>query len=280
MQFADLQTLITQALAEDVPSGDPTTEALVPRSATGRAALIAKAEGVLAGGEVAAAVFARVDPSLRVQAVAPDGSPVKHGSVVLKVEGSLASILKAERTALNFVQQLSGVATLTRRYVDAVAGTKAKILDTRKTTPGLRMLEKHAVRMGGGQNHRLNLSDGVLIKDNHIAAAKAQGLGLGDIVRKAREHAKDSMKVEIEVETLEQLREVLDARPDIVMLDNMDVETMRQAVKLAKGRALLEASGGVSLATVRAIAETGVEFISVGALTHSAPALDFSLEVA
>ncbi|MDA1188661.1 MAG: carboxylating nicotinate-nucleotide diphosphorylase [Chloroflexi bacterium] len=275
-----LGDVIKHALAEDVPNGDPTTEVLIPPDVAGSAVMVCKQAGVLAGLGTAADVFRLVDAELDIELVPLEGKLIEPGTVVLNVRGSLASILKAERTALNFVQRLSGIATLTRRYVDAVSGTKTKILDTRKTTPGLRFFEKHAVRMGGGQNHRLNLSDGVLIKDNHIAAAQMQGLSLADMVRKAREQTQGKLKIEIEIENLDQLREVLEGKPDVVMLDNMDVDTMRQAVEITQGRALLEASGGVTLKTVRAIAETGVDFISVGALTHSAPALDLSLDFA
>jgi len=276
----DLQALIDRALAEDLAAGDPTTDALIPSSQTGRGMVIAKAEGVLAGAEAAAAVFRRVDPSLAVRVCLPDGSRLKHGVAVLEVSDRLASILTAERTALNLLQRLSGIATLTRRYVDAVAGTHARIADTRKTTPGLRALEKHAVRMGGGTNHRRSLGDGVLIKDNHIAACHARGMSIADIIKAARQHTPHTLKVEIEVTSLDQFRQALDAGADIIMLDNMPVDTMRQAVTIANGKAVLEASGGVNLQTLRAIAETDVDLISIGSLTHSAPSIDLSLEVA
>jgi nicotinate-nucleotide pyrophosphorylase (carboxylating) len=191
----------------------------------------------------------------------------------------VASILKAERTALNFLQHLSGIATETARYVDAVSGTKAIITDTRKTIPGLRLLEKYAVRAGGGRNHRLNLGDGVLIKDNHLAALRSSGVGLGEAVKQARERAPRTMKIEVEVESVKQAQEALSAGADIIMLDNMNVKDMRRVVKLVQGRALLEASGGITLDNVRSVAEAGVDLISVGALTHSAKALDISLEV-
>ena len=198
---------------------------------------------------------------------------------MLSVSGSVASILKAERTAVNFLQRLSGIATQTRRYVDAVKSYPAQIVDTRKTTPGLRKLEKYAITMGGGRNHRQNLADGILIKDNHIEALALQGLGIGDVVRKALAGASHTIKVEIEVETLEQLEEVLDAGADLVLLDNMSVERMSEAVRIASGRAILEASGGINLDTVAQVAATGVDIISVGALTHSATALDFGLDM-
>lgn len=279
IEGAQLEAIITCALSEDVSDGDPTTEVLIPKDLIGKAVIMAKVEGVLAGVKVAAAVFQKVDPSLVVNVIFEDGSELANGSIVLKIEGSLASILKAERTALNFIQRLSGIASLTRCYVDSVVGTRANILDTRKTTPGLRLLEKYAVRIGGGQNHRSSLSESVLIKDNHIAACKARGLTLNEIVLQAREHISGRLKVEVEVDTVEDLDEVLDAGADIILLDNMDSDSLRKAVEMVSGKAVLEASGGITLATVRSIAETGVDLISVGALTHSVSALDLSLEV-
>ena len=276
----DVLNLIDSALAEDVGMGDPTTDILIDEKLSGRADITAREPGVLAGVEVAAAVFRRLDPSLEFETVTEDGSSVAPGDRLATVSGSVASMLKAERTALNFVQRLSGIATETRRYVEAVEGLDARIVDTRKTTPGLRKLEKYAVVMGGGQNHRRNLADGILIKDNHIEALELQGLGIGDVVRRALSGAPHTIKVEIEVETIEQLEEVLDAGADLVLLDNMGVEQMAAAVKVAAGRAVLEASGGITLETVRAIAETGVDIISVGALTHSARALNLGLDMA
>ena len=276
----DILNTIDSALAEDVGMGDPTTEILIDAKLKGRADMTAREHGILAGIEVAAAVFQRLDPSLQVEIVTDDGSEVSPGTRLATVVGSVASILKAERTALNFVQRLSGIASETHRYVEAIEGTHARIVDTRKTTPGLRKLEKYAVTMGGGQNHRHNLSDGILIKDNHIEAMHLQGLGVGDTVRRALADAPHTIKVEIEVETIEQLEEVLDAGADLVLLDNMGVEQMAAAVKIAAGRAVLEASGGITLETVREIAETGVDIISVGALTHSARALNVGLDMA
>ncbi len=276
----DIQNLIDAALAEDVLTGDPTTDVLIPPGLKGRAALVTRDAGVLAGIDVATAVFERFDPSLHTEALAPDGSSLSPGDILARVSGSVASILKAERTAVNFLQHLSGIATETRRYVDAVAGLDARIVDTRKTTPGLRKLEKYAVTMGGGQNHRQNLADGILIKDNHIEALALQGIGIGDAVRIAHSGASHTIKVEIEVETIEQLEEVLNAGADLVLLDNMSPEQMRTAVKIARGRAIVEASGGITLETVRGIAETGVDIISVGALTHSAPAMNVGLDMA
>ena len=276
----DILNIIDSALAEDVSMGDPTTDILIDGDLSGRADMTAREPGVLAGIEVAAAVFRRLDPSLQVETVTEDGSRVAPGDKLAAVTGSVASMLKAERTALNFVQRLSGIATETSRYVDAVKGLDARIVDTRKTTPGLRKLEKYAVVMGGGQNHRRNLADGILIKDNHIEAMELQGMSIGDVVRRALDGAPHTIKVEIEVETIEQLEEVLDAGADLVLLDNMGVGQMADAVKVTAGRAVLEASGGITLETVRAIAETGVDIISVGALTHSARALNVGLDMA
>lgn len=276
---SDIQNLIDVAFAEDVMFGDPTTDVLISPDLAGRAALVTRDSGVLAGIDLAAAVFQRFDPSLRTEILTPDGSRVSPGDRLALVSGSVASILKAERTAVNFLQHLSGVASETRRYVDAVSGLDAKIVDTRKTIPGLRKLEKYAVRMGGGRNHRQNLADGVLIKDNHVEAMALQGLGIGDAVKRANARASHTIKVEVEVDTIAQLEEVMDAGADLVLLDNMSTEQMRKAVEITDGRAVLEASGGITLKTVRAIAETGVDIISVGALTHSAPAMNVSLDM-
>jgi nicotinate-nucleotide pyrophosphorylase (carboxylating) len=263
--------LIDQALSEDVGDGDVTTELLVPAGAIGRAVLTQKAAGVLAGLRVAEAVFHRVDPSLRWHARAEEGSWNEAGARVAEVAGASRSILTAERVALNFLQRLSGVATLTARYVSEVDGTGARILDTRKTTPGLRVLEKQAVLAGGGHNHRAGLFDAILVKENHAAMAG----GVGEATRRAL--GASELPVEVECASLDEVREALEAGAPRILLDNMTNDQLREAVALTGGRAELEASGGVSLATVRAIAETGVDFISVGALTHSAPALDVSL---
>ncbi|MBT9160468.1 MAG: putative nicotinate-nucleotide pyrophosphorylase (carboxylating) [Dehalococcoidia bacterium] len=273
-----IEPIVLHALDEDLGQGDITTDALIPPASTARALILVKANGVLAGIEVAEIVFQQVDPSLIFERLAQDGARVQAGSVIGVVTGKAASILKAERVALNFLQRLSGIATETAKYVAAVAGTGVKILDTRKTTPGLRMLEKYAVRVGGGQNHRQNLGDGVLIKDNHLAALRASGVGLGEGVKRARANVPCHLKIEVEVDTMEQAQTALDAGADIVLLDNMGVSDMRRVVKLAQGRALTEASGGITLDNVRAVAETGVDFISIGALTHSVKALDISIE--
>ena len=275
----EISDLIDAALAEDLGMGDPTTDTLISPTLAASAELVSRERGVLAGIEIASIVFTRVDPSLTVATLAADGANIAPGDKMLSVSGSVASILKAERTAVNFLQRLSGIATQTRRYVDAVKSYPAQIVDTRKTTPGLRKLEKYAITMGGGRNHRQNLADGILIKDNHIEALALQGLGIGDVVRKALAGASHTIKVEIEVETLEQLEEVLDAGADLVLLDNMSVERMSEAVRIASGRAILEASGGITLDTVGRVAATGVDIISVGALTHSATALDFGLDM-
>jgi nicotinate-nucleotide pyrophosphorylase (carboxylating) len=224
-------------------------------------------------------VFHKVDPSLRFKVLVSDRSKVQKGDMVARVEGRLASILKAERTALNFLQQLSGIASETANYVEATKGSPAQIMDTRKTTPGLRLLEKYAVRMGGGQNHRLHLGDAILVKDNHLAALRSQGVSLKEIIAQAKQKAASSLKVEVEVRTVEEALEASDAGADIIMLDNIRPEEIRRVVKLTGGKVLLEASGGVTLDNIQAIAETGVDFISVGALTHSAKALDIGLDL-
>ena len=275
----ETESLIDRALTEDLSIGDPTTEILIPPELVSRAELVAKAEGVLAGIGVALAVFRRVDPTIGDTILIQDGEGLEAGSTIASLEGPVSSILTAERTALNFVRRLSGVATDTSRYVAAVSGYQVRIVDTRKTTPGLRTLEKQAVRAGGGHNHRQNLGDGILIKDNHIQALRGQGLGLGEIVKKAQAGASHTVRVEVEVEDLAQVEEALDAGAEILLLDNMDVAEMTRAVKMAKGRAVTEASGLINLDTVRSVAATGVDLISVGALTHSSKALDISLEL-
>lgn len=271
--------LIDLALAEDIGAGDVTTAATIQPGARASGVMLAKSPGVLSGLEVAAAVFRRVDPSVRFTPLVADGDRVADRQPLAEVEGPAASLLIGERTALNLVQRLSGVATLTARFVEAVAGTGARIVDTRKTTPGMRWLEKAAVRHGGGSNHRYNLADGVLIKDNHLAAVGGPDR-VARAVHLARERVPHGLKVEVEVTTLDELDEALAAGADIVLLDNMDIPTLAEAVRRTAGRALLEASGGVTLERVRAIAETGVDLISVGALTHSAGSLDISLDFA
>ena len=276
---AQLDQIIDSALAEDISQGDVTSETLIPAGLKGKASLRARAKGILAGTEVAGRVFQRVDPSLQIKVLIQDGAGVKAGDIIATVSGKVASILKAERTALNFLQRLSGTATLTARYVAEVKGLATQILDTRKTTPGLRILEKYAVRVGGGQNHRLHLGDMMLIKDNHLSALRATGMSLKDIVAEAKEKAPPGIKVEVEVGTAQEAREAVAGGADIIMLDNMSPEEMRRVVSQVPDPIKTEASGGINLYNVRAVAETGVDFISIGALTHSAPALDISLEL-
>lgn len=276
---AQLNEIINRALAEDLGSGDITTEALIARDWQSKASILIKSDGVLAGVDIARQVFLKVDPKLHVEILIQDGAQVKSGNIAALIKGKTASILKAERTALNFLQHLSGIATETARYVEAVKGLPVKILDTRKTTPGLRVLEKYAVRAGGGYNHRMHLADGILIKDNHLVAFRKQGGDLKEIISRARHRAPVNLKIEVEVKTLEEAQEAVAAGADIIMLDNMDIDTMRQAVKIIKDHVLIEASGGVNLSNVRAIAETGVDLIAIGALTHSAKVLDISLEL-
>ncbi len=275
----DVFRLIDAALAEDQAFNDPTTQTLIPPKISGKGMVRAKAAGVLAGAEVALAVFRRVDAALITEALIPDGSSLSPGDDIARVEGAAASILRAERVGLNFLQRMSGIASETRRYVRAVEGTGARIVDTRKTVPGLRYLDKYAVRMGGGHNHRLNLADGILIKDNHIEALRSRGLGLRETVSQALSRSSHTIKVEVEVESLAGLREALEAGAHIIMLDNMPVDLMRQAMDIVAGRAVVEASGNITLDTVRAAAETGVDLISVGGLTHSVEALDISLDL-
>jgi nicotinate-nucleotide pyrophosphorylase (carboxylating) len=274
-----IEEIIDRALAEDLGKGDVTTEALIPGDPQGMGFVVAKKEGVLAGINVAMQVFHRVDPQLKVEILLEDGARVRAGIRIAKVSGSVGSILKAERVALNFLQRLSGIASETNRYVEAVKGLPVRVMDTRKTTPGLRLLEKHAVRAGGGENHRMSLGDGILIKDNHLAALRSQGLNIKEIVTKARRDSPQRLPVEVEVGTVADALEAVEAGADTVMLDNMSVANMREAVKSVGGRALVEASGGITLDNIRGVAETGVDFISVGALTHSVKALDISLEL-
>jgi nicotinate-nucleotide pyrophosphorylase (carboxylating) len=268
-----LDRIIENALAEDIHTGDITTLAVVPERREARARLTAKEPMVLAGLEAAARVFHLLDPRILVTPRFADGDPLVNGAVIAEILGDAASLLQGERVALNILQRMCGIATLTARYVAAVAGTKARVVDTRKTTPGLRIIEKYAVRVGGGMNHRTGLYDGVLIKENHIAAAG----GITAAIGRARAYIPHTMRIEVETETLAEVAEALAAGADIIMLDNMDTAAMREAVALIAGRALVEASGGVNLETIREIAETGVDIISVGALTHSARAMDISM---
>lgn len=282
LQQAQLRRLAESALMEDRAWEDVTTAALVPPEQKGRAAIIAREQGVLAGLPMAQAVFDAIDPTLDWQPQAEDGDRLAPGQVVATVEGPLAAILRSERVALNYLSHLSGVATATTRLVEAVAGLPVRIRDTRKTLPGLRMLEKYAVSVGGGENHRLTLADAVLIKDNHLAALRARGLDIADAVRLARQQAPEGMRVQIEVTNVEEAHQALEAGAHELLLDNMPPSQMRQVTELAKARparVALEASGGITPENVRAVAEASVDYISVGAITHSAKALDMSLEV-
>lgn len=271
---------ISRALAEDLGTGDITSECFIPAEHRSNASLLAKESSILAGTEVAAEVFRQVDPQIEVTILIMDGDRLAAGDVVMSVRGPTRALLSAERTALNFLQRLSGIATLTRRFVDAVEGTKAVILDTRKTTPGLREFERLAVRAGGGTNHRFGLFDRVLAKDNHLAITP-DVVSLQLAIDEAKRRAPEIM-VEIEADTLDQVRLLCELRGvNVILLDNMSIDQLREAVKIREQRNIsLEASGGVNLDTVAAIAATGVDFISVGALTHSARAIDFSMEIA
>jgi len=268
-----IDTIINNALAEDIHTGDITTQALQLKPGIASGILKAKEDMIVCGLRVAGRVFSLLDKDSKFFPCCSDGDFVAKGTVIAEMSGDAAHLLQGERVALNLLQRMSGVATLTAEYVRAVAGTKARIVDTRKTTPGLRILEKYAVRVGGGINHRTGLYDGVLIKENHIAAAG----GISAAVSRARAYIPHTLKIEIETESLADVSEALFAGADIIMLDNMDIETMKEAVATIAGRATVEASGGVNLSTVRAIAETGVDIISVGALTHSAPSMDISM---
>jgi nicotinate-nucleotide pyrophosphorylase (carboxylating) len=274
-----VEKIIELAIAEDTGKGDVTSEILIPCELQGKAYMLVKATGVVAGAEIVKQVLHRVDELLNVDILIKDGTPVKSGDVILLISGNVRSILKAERVALNFIQRLSGIASATAQYVAKVQDLGVEIADTRKTTPVLRFLEKYAVRMGGGRNHRMDLSDAVLIKDNHIAALLALGMRYKEIVAKAREDAPPGLKIEAEASTIEESLDAVEAGVDIVMLDNMPLAEMSRAVDLIAGRAEVEASGGFNLQSIRAAAETGVDFISVGALTHSFSALDISLEL-
>lgn len=271
------EAIVALALDEDLGVGDITSLSTVAAGTLSRGTIVAKAPGVISGLAVASDVFRRVDASISFVPLLEDGQRVTPGRAIADVAGPARGLLAGERVALNLLQRLSGVATLTAAYVAAVEGTAARIVDTRKTTPGMRVLEKAAVRHGGGQNHRFGLADGILIKDNHLAAVGGRNR-VRDAVRLARERAPHTLRIEVEVTTLEEVGQALTAEADVILLDNMDPPAMRHAVGLIGGRALIEASGGITLDTVRAVAETGVALISVGALTHSAAALDLSLE--
>jgi len=271
-----IREIVGKALKEDLGAGDITTDALIPPGTRGEAAVKAREKLVVAGMEVAREVFVALDPGVSFRPQSGDGAVVRGGQVIATATGEARALLSGERVALNFLQRLSGVATLTREFVERVRGTGAVIVDTRKTTPNLRALEKYAVRVGGGRNHRQGLYDMYLIKDNHISIAG----GVGEAVSRARKRASIAVRIEVEVADLAQVGEALEAGADIIMLDNMPINEMKEAVRLIEGRALVEASGGISLENVRAVAETGVDYISLGALTHSARAVDISMDVA
>jgi len=276
---AAILTVVRAALAEDAPWGDVTSELFVPVDATARAEFNAREAGVFSGAAVLVATFTEVDPSITVDLRVADGNRFVAGDVLAVIEGNARGVLRAERIALNLVQRMSGIATLTAEYVALTAGTSARIADTRKTTPGLRALERQAVRDGGGRNHRFSLSDAVLAKDNHLAVLTAGGASVTDVIRAARERLGHTTHLEVEVDRLDQIEPVLAGGVDTIMLDNFSLEELRAGVALVAGRATIEASGGVNLGTVADIAATGVDVISVGALTHSVRALDLGLDV-
>jgi nicotinate-nucleotide pyrophosphorylase (carboxylating) len=273
-----IEAVVAQALAEDIGHGDLTTQTAIPAAVQSTAHIVTREAGVVAGLPVVIAVFHQLDPRLKVLLHVDDGATVAAGTKLATVVGSARSILSGERVALNLLQRLSGIATMTAQYVAAVANTKAKILDTRKTTPGLRALEKYAVRVGGGYNHRFGLYDGVMLKDNHLAILAAQGIDLVSAIKQVRQHLGPMVQIEVEVESVDAAIAAAESGADLILLDNMPLDQLRLAVQAIAGRTKTEASGGVTLQTVRAIAETGVDYISVGALTHSVRALDIGLD--
>ena len=275
----DLAPLIERALEEDIAHGDVTTATLVPAEATTRATIQAEQALTVAGIPVVRKVFEALDPAVAFRVEHGDGDTMTTGDVIAALEGSARSILTGERVALNFLQHLSGIATLTKQFCEAVRPYPAKILDTRKTTPGLRRLEKWAVALGGGQNHRMSLNDGILIKDNHLALLKARGMDIAQACRLARANAPHGLRICVEVESLDAIAQALEGQADILLLDNMTPDFVHQAVSLIKGRAIVEVSGGINLTNVREFAAAGADYISIGALTHSAPAVDISLDI-
>ncbi len=275
----EIDRFIEHLIAEDAAERDITTESVVDENIECNAVIESKEQGVVCGIDFAEMVFINIDPSINITKIVQDGTAISKGDILLELQGKASVILAGERIALNLIQHLSGISTLTAQFVNSVKSTKAVITDTRKTVPGIRRFQKYAVTMGGGKNHRMNLADGILIKDNHIKFNEINGLSISDVVKKSRENSEASADIEVEVDNLDQFRTVLMQEPDIILLDNMDIETMKMAVKINNNKALLEASGGVTLGTVKAIAETGVDLISVGALTHSSSALDMSLNI-
>jgi nicotinate-nucleotide pyrophosphorylase (carboxylating) len=276
----EIRVAVSRALTEDLRAGDVTTEALFPTPVRARGAITAHQDMTLAGIAVARETFFQVDPAIRVVKTLKDGEAIASGRLVLVVEGDGRSLLMAERVALNFLQRLSGIATLTARFCGEVRGYRTRILDTRKTTPGLRALDKWAVRLGGGLNHRQSLGDGILIKDNHLALLRGQRIGLAEACRLARERGPHRFRIIAEAKTLSEVTQALQGQADVILLDNMPPALVRDAVSLIKGRAVVEVSGGVTLSTARELAAAGADFISIGALTHSAPATDLSMDLA
>lgn len=270
-----VQRIIENALEEDIQDGDITTDSLFTEDISCEAIIKAKESGILSGIEIAKLVFEKFDSSIEWKEIKSEGDNLSVGDIVVKIKGNQRHVLTAERVALNILQRMSGISTLTSKYVEAVAGLKTKIVDTRKTVPGIRVLEKYAVTIGGGYNHRFGLFDGVMVKDNHIKLAGS----IASAVEKIRSKLGDKYKIEVETTNLKEVKQALSSGADIIMLDNMNTDQMRSAVELISGKALIEASGGITLKTVRKVAETGVDFISVGALTHSAKALDLSLDM-
>lgn len=270
-----IDKIVEQVLLEDIGTGDITSDSIVPYDLKAKGIIKTSEEGVVAGLDIAHLIFKKLDPEIIFQEKIKDGVKVARGKVLAEISGSARTILKGERVALNFLQRMSGIATITSKFCQEVKDFPVRIVDTRKTTPGLRVLEKYAVLIGGGYNHRFGLYDAVLIKDNHIAVAG----GIKSAVNSVRKQISHTVKIEVEVENLSQLQEALEMKVDIVMLDNMELETMKEAVKIVKGKALIEASGGITLKKVREIAQTGVDLISVGALTHSVKSLDISMEI-
>ncbi|MQG21412.1 MAG: carboxylating nicotinate-nucleotide diphosphorylase [SAR202 cluster bacterium] len=275
----DLERIVDMALEEDLGHGDITTQSLLPPNIQGAGVILVKEHGIVAGVEIALAIFKRLDQQIRFDVLSTDGIWVEPGTQLCRIEGNLTAILAGERVALNFLQRLSGVATETAKFVETVSGTKARIIDTRKTTPGLRLLEKYAVRVAGGFNHRFNLSDAILIKDNHLAALRSIEGNLTTAIASAKKNAPHGMKIQLEVENFEEAKNAIEAGVDSLLLDNMHPTEMQRVVEQFGDKVFMEASGGITLENVRAVAETGVDVISIGALTHSSPALDISLDL-
>lgn len=272
--YREVDVIIETALAEDMPEGDITSDSVIPPDSISEAVILAKEAGIIAGILVAARVFTKIDPAVQFNSKFCDGQSIKPGDKLARIQGSSVSLLKGERTALNFLQRMSGIATLTRKYVQLLEGTRAKLLDTRKTTPGLRVLEKYAVRMGGGYNHRMNLSDMVMLKDNHLKLVGS----ISSAVKRTRDKLGPGIKIEVETTTLEEVKEAIKSGADMVMLDNMSMEDMKKAVEWVKGDVPLEISGKVDQSRIKALASLGVDYISVGCLTHSYKSLDISMD--